>query len=300
MERSLVILNPTAGKLRGARRIDAIVSALSARSSVDVFQTRRPLDAAEKAFDSAGKYDVIIAVGGDGTLNEVISGLMKHDRRPELGYIPCGSTNDFAASIPLPLDPVRCAAGISLGGAVPIDIGRFDAESNTSSTRYFSYIASCGAFTDSSYLTPQRLKNKLGHQAYVLDALRRLEIPEALELTVQTENKKYEGRFIFCAVCNTTSAGRIIRLPRSKVRLNDGRFELLMIREPETPAHYISIASEILASRFADENIIFTKTADISVSSGTSISWSLDGERADCGEGTVRIRNEKRALLLRT
>lgn len=292
LEKGLLIINPCAGRRRGIRKLQAITKTLCEAMTLDVYETKDRLDATKKTASDGGSYDVIIACGGDGTLNEVINGIMTLPRRPQIGYIPCGSTNDFAFSVPLSLNPVRCAEGIALGGVTLLDVGSFD-------ERWFAYIASFGAFTESSYSTPQELKNKIGHQAYIFDGLKRLSSLKGYPMNIDADGRHYEGRFIYGSVSNTTSVGGIVRLRKNTVRLNDGRFEMMLIRKPDNQGQYLKIVSDILAGAFTDEHIIFTKVRDAVFTPAYPLAWTLDGECAD-KEGKVHIQNNCRALQLRT
>jgi len=291
LEKGLLVINPCAGRRRGIRKLQSIVKALSGAMTLDVYETTGRLDATKKAASDGGSYDVIIACGGDGTLNEVINGVMTLPCRPQIGYIPCGSTNDFAFSVPLPLNPVSCAEGIALGGVTLLDVGSFD-------DRWFAYIASFGAFTESSYSTPQELKNQIGHQAYIFDGLKRLNSLNSYLMNIDADGKHYEGRFIYGSVSNTTSVGGIVRLRKNTIRLNDGKFEMLLIREPENQGQYLKIVSDILAGTFTDEHFIFTKVRDVVFRPAHPLAWTLDGECADRIK-EVHVQNNCRALQLR-
>jgi YegS/Rv2252/BmrU family lipid kinase len=233
-------------------------------------------------------FDTVICCGGDGTLNETISGLMSipEDERPMLGYIPAGSTNDLAASIGLS-SSLRGAARTAVGDIqMPLDIGYFKpvgAESYQS--RFFSYIASFGAFTAASYSTSQTAKNIFGHVAYLLEGVKDLAnlIPRRASFLL-CDGKRLEGEFVFGAVTNTTSAGGVFKLPSDRVSMSDGLFELFLVHHPRNPADLNKIATALLSQDFDSCPLIeLHHTKSVKVTLEENLSWSLDGEEAVAG-----------------
>ena len=229
MKKLLFIVNPRAGKTKSSAPLFDAVAALSrAGYLVRVFVTEAGGDASRVAADWGPDYDVVVCAGGDGTLNETISGLMTLPQRPLLGYLPNGSTNDFAASLHLSSDPRLAALDIAGGSPHPLDIGRHN-------DRYFAYVASFGAFTRSSYSASQAAKNALGHFAYILEGLSDLDSLRPYRCAIEADGERFEGEFIFGAVCNSTSLGGLVKLDASRVAMDDGAFELLLLRMPKTP-----------------------------------------------------------------
>ncbi len=245
-------------------------------------------------------FDTVIACGGDGTLNETITGLLSipEAERPTLGYIPAGSTNDFAASLGLP-STLRGAARMAVSSCeTPVDIGRFVPDA-PSPARYFSYIASFGIFTAASYSTPQSVKNVLGHIAYVFEGMKDLtKIHSHYAVFETVEGIRSEGNYMFGAVTNTTSAGGIFKLPAGEVSMSDGQFEVFLVHEPRTPVELNRIAAALVSGRFEDCPLIeFYHTSSVSVIMDNALSWSLDGEEAmggrrmtiSCLPGVIRF-----------
>ncbi len=251
--------------------------------------------AAELAAASVAEgYDTVICCGGDGTLNETITGLLTlpADSRPRLGYIPAGTTNDFAASLGLP-STLRGAARVAVGGIErPLDIGAFRPIGHeTLPARNFSYIASFGIFTAASYSTPQSVKNVLGHSAYVLEGIKDLANVQPHHATFElASGKRLEGDYVFGAVTNTTSAAGIFKFPAGQVAMSDGLFEVLLVHNPRTLADFNRLASALLAGNFDNCPLIeFHHTTSVTVTLTEPLRWSLDGEEALAGT-RVEIR----------
>ena len=248
-------------------------------------------------------YDTVICCGGDGTLNETISGLLTipAEERPLLGYIPAGSTNDFAASMGLP-SSLRGAARTAVGRVImPLDVGLFrPLGGEVHPSRYFSYIASFGAFTAASYTTPQAVKNIFGHVAYLLEGVKDLANLTPRRASFLLDNGTCrEGEYVFGAVTNTTSAGGVFKLPAERVSMSDGRFELFLVHHPKTAADLNRIATALLSQDFDSCPLIeLHHTTSVKVTLAESLSWSLDGEEAvggteieiSCLPSAVQIR----------
>ena len=291
MKKALLIINPSAGKTKSKTHFFTVAKALSDGDiQPTVFVTREQGDATEKVKAEGAFYDLIVCCGGDGTLNETVNGLLSlpaQDRRP-LGYVPCGSTNDFAAALGIPLKPENAAALIAAGKTKRIDAGCFNG-------RFFTYVASFGAFTSVSYDTPQQVKNSLGHFAYILEGAKALGTIHPYEMEYDCDGVKGRGQFIFGAVSNTTSIGGIYKLPKKEVSLTDGEFELLLLQDPfSSPETLWNIVHRKLDS---DENIVFLHGKQITLRAEGAIPFTLDGEfggntslaRISCLPGAVEF-----------
>ena len=215
----------------------------------------------------------MVCAGGDGTLNETISGLMQLEQRPPLGYLPNGSTNDFAAS--LHLHTTVEAAARAVAGGVPyfLDIGRHNG-------RYFAYVASFGAFTRSSYSASQAAKNALGHFAYILEGLGDLDSLRPYRCAIDADGEHFEGDFIFGAVCNSTSLGGLVKLDPKHVAMDDGTFELLLLRMPKTALDLQNLITAMTRMQYDYPGVIFRHVKNVVLTTSENISWSLDGEYA--------------------
>lgn len=286
----LMIVNPTAGrnKPRGPL-FDAAATLSQAGYLLSIHNTAAPGDAAAAAAASAG-YDAVVAVGGDGTLNQTVSGLMTLDRPPLLGYIPQGSTNDFAASLHLSSDPAAAAEQIAQGRPQQLDIGSWNG-------RHFVYVASFGAFTRSSYSAPQAAKNALGHLAYILEGMKDLNSLRPYRVRLTADEEVLDGEYLFGAVCNSTSIGGLMKLNPDRVVLDDGRFELLLIPSPRTPSDLQNLVLALLNQQYDREGLVFRHVSSIHLETEEDLPWSLDGEYAPSAPA-VDILNHPRALTL--
>ena len=232
----------------------------------------------------------MVCIGGDGTLNETIAGVLQSGVDLPIGYIPAGTTNDYANSIGLSSDVLQAARDAAGGEIQRLDVGSFNG-------RYFSYTASCGAFTRTSYSTPQSLKNTLGHLAYILEGIKDLPSIRPYHLRVETESSVLEDDFIFCAITNSTSVGGILKLDKELVSLNDGLFEVMLIRSPEVAIQLTSIIHGITAMDLPNEMVHFFEAGQIRVTSDEDIEWTLDGERAE-GGSVAEMRNLHSAIQI--
>ena len=287
----LIITNPRAGKLKTKKYLSLISNVFIGRGyDVTTRRTRWHRDAASIAHSQASKYDLVVCCGGDGTLNEVVSGLMTLPSPPPLGYIPMGTTNDFASSLGISRDFIRTARKIIDGTPRKIDIGEMNG-------RYFTYISSFGAFTESSYSTPQNAKNILGHMAYVLDGVAHLTNIKPYKMTIETVERTCCGEYLFGAISNSTSIAGLIKLDSSLVDLADGKFEIMLIKLPKTPVQMQKLINSLILKQFDSEFIEFFHSSHIKISTETPVSWTLDGEYGD-KTTFVEIINHPQALTI--
>lgn len=284
----LFIVNPRAGRARsGAALFEAAAHFSQAGYLLSIRQTTGPGDATRIAREEGERFDRVVCFGGDGTLNEVVSGLMQLPAPPPLGYIPGGSTNDFAASLGLPLQPLECARRITDSTGRWLDVGEFNG-------RPFVYVASFGAFTKASYSAPQSVKNELGHLAYILEGVKDLSTLRPYPASVITPNEVFTGGFLFGAVTNSTSVGGLVKLKEDMVALDDGLFELLLVPNPTSAAELQALIRSLLLQDFSS-GVILRHVPRITVRCGTSFPWTLDGEYAP-GAAELEIRNLHRKL----
>lgn len=269
---ALLIVNPVSGKKLIVRHLPQVVRTLmDAGYAVTFMVTGKRGDACEFASKYARDYELVVCTGGDGTLNEVISGLAVENIHVPVGYIPCGSTNDFAMTHGLSSEIEAAAANIVSGRSACYDIGRFG-------DKYFSYIAAFGAFSWLSYTTDQNLKNLLGHTAYVLDAVKDLSKIKPHHVRITADGIVHEDDYIFGAICNSLSVAGTFELPRSSVDMNDGRFELLLIKVPKTLIELDAIVHSLLFKEYNCPYIEFFHASEIEIGNSDELEWSLDGE----------------------
>ena len=274
MKKLLFIVNPRAGKTKStAPLFDAVAAFSRAGYLVRVFVTEAGGQARDIAAKWGGQYDLVVCAGGDGTLNETISGLMQLEQRPPLGYLPNGSTNDFAASLHLHTTVATAARAVAGGVPYSLDIGRHN-------DRYFAYVASFGAFTRSSYSASQAAKNALGHFAYILEGLGDLDSLRPYRCAIDADGEHFEGDFIFGAVCNSTSLGGLVKLDPKHVSMNDGTLELLLLRMPKTALDLQNLITAMTRMQYDYPVVIFRHVKNVVLTTNENISWSLDGEYA--------------------
>lgn len=291
MKKLLFIVNPKAGKAKSqAPLFDAVARFSQAGYLVRLFITTRGGDACQAAAECGGEYDLVVCAGGDGTLNEVISGLMTLENRPPIGYLPNGSTNDFAASLRLSSNASMAAAAIASGRAAHLDAGRFN-------TRFFAYVASFGAFTKTSYSATQAAKNALGHLAYILEGIGSLDSLRPYRAKIEADGEIFEGEFIFGAVCNSTSLGGLVKLDPQKVQMDDGKFELLLLKMPKSPLDLQNLITGLLKMKYDMPGVIFRHVERVKLTTEDDIPWSLDGEYAPSCH-VVEIENLPHAITL--
>ena len=236
---------------------------------------------------------MVVCSGGDGTLSETISGMMKLEKPPLLGYIPAGSTNDFASSLKIPSKMLQAAEHVVSGTPYAVDIGRFCQD------RYFVYVAAFGMFTEVSYMTPQEKKNLLGHQAYMLEGMKSLANIKSYSIKLESEEMCLEGNFVFGMVTNTISVGGFKGLVKRDVALNDGFFEVLMIRMPRTALELKEILSSMILEEQQNEYVYRFRTSRLKITSDEPVDWVRDGEFG--GSRTeIDIENHARKIRIMT
>lgn len=291
MKKLLFVMNPYAGMRKGNRYVAEIISVFN-RGGYDVsaYMTACQGDAARFVEERASEFDLIVCAGGDGTFNETITGLLSGGVDVPIGYIPCGSTNDFASSLHLPTNILQAAKEIVEGTPVRYDVGRFG-------SRYFSYVASFGAFTKASYSTPQNIKNALGHTAYVLSGIQELSQIRKEHIRIDTGDQVIEDDFLFGAISNSTSVGGILTLDPKQVDMRDGKFELLLVRAPKDLAEVHECIWALQKQKYNCAMMTFLSARELKVTADPNMPWTLDGERED-GHAEVTVENLHHAIQL--
>lgn len=297
MKKALFIYNPVSGRKQLRFVFEKIINILNKEYDVVIRETNKAGDGTEIVREGKiNHYDAIICCGGDGTLNEVVNGILECELSIPLGYIPCGSTNDFAKSLRVPTNPIAAANNIVKSGARLLDIGLFN------NTRHFSYIASFGAFTAASYDTPQNMKNILGHLAYVIRGTKDFfELKNSPEYNVEITPSGADpfcGKYFFGAVCNSTSVGGVVRLPESSVDFGDGMFEAIFVRKPQSNKEWFSLLDDIVHKNIESNPLVdICKTESLTVKIKERPIWTLDGEKMPADE-IVTVSNKKHAVSL--
>ncbi|MBQ3481929.1 MAG: YegS/Rv2252/BmrU family lipid kinase [Oscillospiraceae bacterium] len=282
----MLIINPAAG--RGAYKLnlpDALQLLDQGGCRTTLFFTAGRGDATALAAEYGAEYDTVACLGGDGTLSEVLAGLMQLDSPPPIGYFPMGTTNDIATTLDLPKnDTIGAARRILEGAPHPFDVGGFG------DSEYFAYIAAFGMFTEVSYATPQNQKKALGHLAYVLQGMATLPKIEAVNARVEYDGGAVEGRFLYGSMSNSTSVAGILRLKEDMVSLGDGQSELVLVREPQTIDGFGAILSSALTQNFDCPDLLILHTTKATFRFEKPVPWTRDGE--DGGSHTeLTLRN---------
>ena len=291
MRKLLFLINPNAGQKKVNKFLTEILGVFNEGGyEPTVLLTNGPGHGAELVEARAKQFDLIVCAGGDGTLNETITGVLRAGADIPIGYIPCGSTNDFAATLKLSTDVVQAAKDIMAGVPVPYDVGRFQ-------DRYFSYIASFGAFTRVSYSTPQTLKNALGHLAYVLEGIQELPQIRNIPMKLTLDGEVVEGNYLFGAVSNSTSVGGVLTLNPRLVDLTDGKFEVILVRMVKDMAELGECILALQNQTYDCAAITFRSVSRLTTKQSPDVVWTLDGERAE-GSETIEIENLHRAIRL--
>lgn len=274
-KRLLLIVNPCSGRAKMHTELLKVVEIFSAADySITVYPTKAKGDATDYIINSAeSNYDLIVVCGGDGTLNEVITGIMKKDIKIPLGYIPSGTLNEWSSGLKISRNIEKAAEDITLNNQMPLDIGKFG-------DKFFSYTASFGAFTSASYSAPQKVKNVLGQAAYFFEGIKSLTNIKSTHLKLTHDNGTIEGDFLFGAISNSLSVGGVVKYNKVAVELNDGLFEGLLIRKPSNVLKLQPLIDGILKHSFDREGMEFFKTSKVVIESEESIPWTLDGEFA--------------------
>ena len=292
----LFIMNPKSGVMQAPKYMSEIIGRFSGAGFLtQVLMTTGHGDARDFAEEYGGEVDRVVVSGGDGTLNEVIDGLLSGGHTTPIGYIPAGSTNDFAHSVGLPKNILDCADTAVKGTAAPVDIGSFNG-------RYFSYVASFGAFTSTTYSVPQNLKNIFGHAAYVMGGVKELANLHPIHAKITLEKgtpdeEVHEGDYVLGAGCNSKSIGGILRLDKLDVDMNDGRMEVMMVKMPRDILDLSDIATSMLSGNFNSHQIETLSAHEVTVEIESGVHWTLDGEYEE-GAELCEIKTVQSAVQL--
>lgn len=292
MKKLLFVMNPYAGTRKANRYLPEIISVFNrAGYDVNAYMTAAPGDCTDAVAQRAASVDLVVCAGGDGTFNETVTGILHSGADVPVGYIPAGSTNDFAASLRLPTNILQAAKLIAEGTPVTYDVGQFG-------DRFFTYVASFGAFTRASYATPQNVKNALGHTAYILEGIQELSQIRKTHVRFDLDDGTVvEDDFLFGAISNSTSVGGILTLDPKQVDMRDGRFELLLVRAPRDLIELGECIRALQSQKYNCAMITFLPASRIKVTADPDMPWTLDGER-ESGHETVEVANLHHAIRL--
>ena len=292
MKKMLFVMNPYSGMRRASKYLADIIALFNeADYEVIAHMTRGQGDAIQIVKNRAKDMDLIVCCGGDGTFNETVTGILEAGADVPVGYIPAGSTNDFAASLKLSGNAMQAAQDILDGEPTPYDVGKFG-------DRYFSYVASFGAFTRASYTTPQSIKNALGHLAYLLEGIKELSSIRSEHIKIKVNGNIIEDDYIFGAICNSTSLGGVLTLNPDVVDLSDGMFEILLIKMPKNIIDLNAIIFALNNKDYSSTDMIyFCSASSAQIEADRTVSWTLDGEYME-GSNVISMENIHDAITL--
>ena len=293
MKKAFLIANPKSGKQRVQTEHFHIVDRLSEAGYMTTTAITRYRGHAAELTAMSGDFDLLLCTGGDGTLNEVISGVLKNGVKMPIGYIPLGSTNDFAGSLGIPTDIDKALDGILEGEPRPIDVGSFNG-------RYFMDVGLLGIFSRTCYETPQDMKNTLGFLAYVLEGIREVPTVHPVPLRIEAGENIFEGEYLACVVSNSTRLGGVVSLDEGQVSLSDGQFELLLVEKEKTPLQLAAYIHSLRTANLNTEGMTFISVPELRITSTDDQPWTLDGERADWdGVADIRVLHDAVSLLMK-
>jgi len=289
MKKMLFVMNPFSGQKRANKFLaDILLMYAQAGYDVTVHMTTATGSARDAVLRIGPQMDLVVCCGGDGTFNETVSGLLDGGLKVPVGYIPAGSTNDFANSLKLSNNIMQAAKDILEGEPVSYDVGKFG-------DRYFSYVASFGAFSRTSYTTPQNVKNALGHTAYLLEGIQEISQIRKEHVRMELDDHVVEDDFLFGAICNSTSLGGILTLDPKRVDMADGLLEVLLVRAPQNLTEISECIQAVQNQTFNCAMITFRSTSSIRVFADPEMPWTLDGERGGSHK-EVFVENQHMAI----
>ncbi len=272
MKKLLFVVNGHSGKGQIKNKLlDIIDIMIKEGYHVQVHTTQEREDATKVVREQAKYYDLVVCSGGDGTLDEAVTGMMQSEVRTPLGYIPAGSTNDFANSLEIPKDMIQAAKTAVSGVPFSCDVGEFNGD-------YFIYVAAFGIFTDVSYATSQELKNALGHVAYILEGAKRLHTIKSYHMRVEYDGNEIEGDFLLGMITNSTSVGGFKNMTGKDVKLDDGMFEVTLIHKPKNIIELNTIIASLTNLKDETDLIDSFRADSVKFYSEEEIPWTLDGE----------------------
>lgn len=292
MKKLMLLVNPVAGKGSAKSVLMGIISCFNDAGYETTVYVSSPERSIQYLANEFGwHYDRVVCIGGDGTLSETVNGLLKDGNpAPVLGYIPAGSTNDFASTLGLPKNPLETAALIAKNEPVLVDLGYYNGN-------YFTYVAAFGAFANVSYATPQKTKNTFGHLAYIFEGLANLPSIKPVHTTIEYDGSTLSGDFIFGCVANSTSVAGLVKIDPNLVLLNDGLFEVILVRNPMNIIDFTNVISSIISQSYDNGNVVLLHAKKIKFIFDTAVDWSRDGEFGGT-YSTITIENKHEAIQI--
>ncbi|MFR6042937.1 MAG: diacylglycerol/lipid kinase family protein [[Ruminococcus] lactaris] len=289
MKKMLFIYNPNSGMgLLKPKLSDVLDIFVKGGYEVTVYPTQKYHDAVRKMGEYEEQYDLVACSGGDGTLDEVVMGMMKREDKVPIGYIPAGTTNDFASSLHISKNMLEAADTVVNGVPFACDVGEFNED-------YFVYIAAFGLFTDVSYETKQSMKNVLGHLAYILEGTKRIFNIPSYRIKVTHDGETIEDEFIYGMVTNSRSVGGFKGITGKNVVFDDGKFEVTLFKTPRNPMELNEILGALALRKINPKRMYSFKTNEVHFETEEEIPWTLDGEFGGVHEEVV-VKDCQKAL----
>ena len=286
-KKMLFIYNPMAGKEQIRNNLSDIIQVFcNAGFEITIFATQSTGDATRIVEKQGMDYNYVVCSGGDGTMNEVATGLMRLEKCPVCGYIPAGTVNDFASSLKIPRIMKDAAELITYGGIFECDMGNF------------TYVAGFGAFTEVSYQTPQEWKNALGKAAYFVEALKHIADIKPHHMVIKSGDGIYEDTFILGLVSNSVSVAGFKAYSKKNIKMDDGKFEAIFIRNPKNPIEIQQVLNSLLSKQLDAPQILYLSSRHISIESDDDVQWTLDGEDGGiCSYAEIEILEQALPII---
>lgn len=268
----LMIVNPKAGRAKIKKYVNEIRTNFErSKYKIDLKHTTIECGATEIIANYKKDFDILVVCGGDGTLNQAVQGLHDIDKYVQIGYIPSGTTNDFAKSLGVAFDKLELSNNIEKFTTEKVDIGKFN-------DRVFNYVVSAGIFSKASYNTSTKSKNRFGRLAYLMSGFKEIFICKPYRLMVKTKETSIDDEFIFCSVSNAKYVGGFNIFKKEHVEMDDGELEALFIKKPKNFASMVRLLYKVMNGNFKDENVKYFKTPELEIESDKDTEWSIDGE----------------------
>ena len=292
-KKMLLIVNPVAGRTTiGASLLDMIDCFIKGGYDVTVRVTQDGGDVERVISADGAAYDTVVCCGGDGTLSQAAGALRASGGRALLGYIPCGTVNDFATTHQIPKEPLEAARRVTAGAAQRLDLGYFGA-------RPFVYVAAFGLFTEASYQTPRPLKNSLGKLAYLLEGAKSLAHIQSYHVRFTHDGEVIEDDFLYGMMTNSRTVGGFELPINGDAKLDDGLMEVTLIKTPKTAADRQSLINILITQKADAEHVYHFQTDRIDFECTEPLAWTVDGEfGGDPAAGTVEICHDALHMLL--
>ncbi|HPD99973.1 MAG TPA: diacylglycerol kinase family lipid kinase [Bacillota bacterium] len=284
MNKMMLVYNPKSGKQNFEKKLDYVMERFKPHfHDIFVYATEYPNHATDLSEIACKEnYDMLVIVGGDGTFNECVNGLMKHETRPKIGYIPAGTCCDIGMSLGLSKNIKKSIDIILTGLPVKMDIVK-------TNDRYSCYVTASGAFIDISYVTDSKLKKKIGYFAYLVKALEEIFTIPKMKMTIHHNDEVYKGVFSLVMIINSKRVAGVNMI--YKPSLDDGLVNVVLYKNIFPFNFYLYVLAFIfpfwstpLVTRF--------KTERMEIKTESKAKWNIDGEYGGQGNQIIEVANK--------